>query len=76
MAPGQFLSEAHKLTDDKAPIKQAMAVVDSCFELNHIYSQDVMANSLQRMCDLNPIPLLLLRTVLKTLHTYPSLSRK
>ena len=76
MAPGQFLSEVHKLKDDQVPVKQAVAMVDSCFAQSPIFSQDVMANCLQRLCDLSPIPVLLLRTVLQTLKFYPTLCRK
>jgi len=44
-----------------------------CFAEKSIYTQEVLAVVMQQLMDMNPLPTLLMRTVIQSLAMYPKL---
>jgi len=44
-----------------------------CFNERSIYTADILAEIIQQLVEITPIPLLFMRTVLQTLNLYPKL---
>jgi hypothetical protein len=55
-------------------VQAVVEAVNVCFQLQEVFNMGVLTIALQRLCDVNPVPLLLMRTILLTLQTYPSLT--
>jgi hypothetical protein len=45
-----------------------------CFAEKSVYTQEVLAIVIQQLCEINPIPTLLMRSVIQTLATYSKLT--
>jgi len=49
------------------------AACNLCFAEKSIYTQEVLAIVMQQLMDMNPLPTLLMRTVIQSLAMYPKL---
>jgi len=49
------------------------AACNLCFGEKSIYTQEVLAIVMQQLMDMNPLPTLLMRTVIQSLAMYPKL---
>ena len=49
------------------------AACNLCFAEKSIYTQEVLAVVMQQLMDMNPLPTLLMRTVIQSLAMYPKL---
>lgn len=55
-------------------MKTLMKATSMCFMEKGVYTQEVLAVVMQQLMDQNPLPTLLMRTVLQSLSLYPRLS--
>ncbi len=55
-------------------MKTIMKATSMCFMERGVYTQEVLAVVMQQLMDQNPLPTLLMRTVLQSLSLYPRLS--
>ncbi|KYQ88998.1 symplekin [Tieghemostelium lacteum] len=71
ISPSELLVQLHLLESTK----RSMEAIDYCFENTAVFKQEFMAVTIQQLLFQTPLPKLLMRTVLKTLQTYPSLKQ-
>ncbi|KAF2072163.1 hypothetical protein CYY_006522 [Polysphondylium violaceum] len=70
ISPSELMVQLHLIPDQS---KKVLEAIDYCFELKAIFKQEYMAVTIQQLLVQTPLPLLLMRTVLKTLSVYPRL---
>jgi len=70
ISPSELMVQLHLIPDQS---KKVLEAIDYCFELKSIFKQEYMAVTIQQLLVQTPLPLLLMRTVLKTLSVYPRL---
>lgn len=54
-------------------MKTIMKATSLCFAEREVYTQEVLAIVIQQLMEQNPLPTLLMRTVLQSLSLYPRL---
>lgn len=74
VSPTELLVTLHLIDPIKADLKYIIKATALCFAEKHTYTQDVVAGVLQILVEEEPIPVLLMRSVLQALAIYPSLS--
>ena len=71
--PAELLVELHTLDPAKVDLKLVIKTVNLLLADKQQYTQEVMAVVLQHLIDLQPLPVLLMRTLLQSLSLYPRL---
>ena len=74
LTPAEFLIALHNIDPAKCDMKTIMKATSMCFVERTVYTQEVLAVVIQQLMDQNPLPTLLMRTVLQSLSLYPRLS--
>lgn len=74
MTPADLLVALHNVDSTTCDMKTIMKATSFCFMERSVYTQEVLAVVMQHLMDQNPLPTLLMRTVLQSLSLYPRLS--
>ena len=62
------------MDSSKCDIKSMMTAIKLCVVEKRVYTQEVLAVVFQQLMDQNPLPTLMMRTVLQSLNIHPKLS--
>jgi len=77
ITPEELMVELHCMevsgAASKCDIKSVIRATSLCFAESEIYSQDVLAKVINQLVEVNPLPTLLMRTVIQTLNLHPRL---
>ncbi|XP_077868134.1 symplekin-like [Saccoglossus kowalevskii] len=73
LTPAELLIALHKIDSSKCDMKSIIKATSLCFNEKIIYTQEVLAVVMQQLMEQNPIPTLLMRTVIQSLSMYPRL---
>lgn len=73
LTPAELLIALHGLDLTKVDMKTIIKACGLCFAEKTIYTQEVLAVVMQQLMEMNPIPTLLMRTVIQSLSMYPKL---
>lgn len=73
LTPVELLVAMHTLDAAKISLKCIVQATTMCLSEKERYTQDVLANVLQQLVDITPLPTLLMRTVLQSHTMYPRL---
>lgn len=74
LSPTELLIALHNIDSTQCDMKTIMKATSICFMERTVYTQEVLAVVMQQLMDQNPLPTLLMRTVLQSLSLYPRLS--
>lgn len=74
ISPSELLIALHLIDPSKAEIKSIMKATSLCFAEKQIFTQEVLAVVMQQLMEINPLPTLLMRTVIQSLSLYPRLT--
>lgn len=74
ISPSELLIALHMIDPAKAEIKAIMKATSLCFAEKQVFTQEVLAVVMQQLMDINPLPTLLMRTVIQSLSLYPRLT--
>lgn len=74
ITPSELLIALHLIDPSKAEIKAVMKATSLCFSEKQIYTQEVLAVVMQQLMEINPLPTLLMRTVIQSLSLYSRLT--
>lgn len=75
ITPTEVLVALHTENIQKAGLKQVVLATSICIAEKEVYTQDVLAAVLQQLVDMQPMPTLLMRTVIQSLALYPDLTK-
>ncbi|XP_074640461.1 symplekin-like [Tubulanus polymorphus] len=73
LTPAELLSALHTIDPTKVDMKTIIKACNLCFSERKIYTQEVLAVVMQQLMEMNPLPVLLMRTVIQSLSSYPRL---
>ncbi|KFM76189.1 Symplekin, partial [Stegodyphus mimosarum] len=73
LSPAELLVALHNIDPAKCNLKIIIKATSLCFEEKNVYTQVVLAMVMQQLMDQNPLPILLMRTVIQSLANYPHL---
>lgn len=73
VTPAELLIALHGVDPTKVDVKTIIKACNLCFAEKSIYTQEVLAVVMQQLMDMNPLPTLLMRTVIQSLAMYPKL---
>jgi len=71
--PSELLIALHQISSEDCELKIIMNATTLCLNERTIYTHDVLAVVIQQLVDVNPIPVLFMRTVLQALSFYPKM---
>ncbi|PSN37455.1 hypothetical protein C0J52_11700 [Blattella germanica] len=73
LTPAELLIALHNIDPCKCELKTVIKATSMCFAEKQAYTQEVLAVVMQHLMELNPLPTLLMRTVIQSLSLYPRL---
>ncbi|GFU76086.1 symplekin [Trichonephila clavipes] len=73
LTPAELLVSIHNIDPSKCNLKIIMKATSLCFEEKSVYTQVVLAMVIQQLMEQDPLPILLMRTVIQSLANYPHL---
>lgn len=73
LTPAELLIALHNIDPSKCELKTIIKATSMCFAEKQAYTQEVLAVVMQHLMELNPLPTLLMRTVIQSLSLYPRL---
>ncbi|CAG2183601.1 unnamed protein product, partial [Oppiella nova] len=73
LSPAELLVALHTIDTTKCEIKTIIKATNLCFAETNIYTAEVLAIVMQLLMENNPLPTLLMRTVIQSLSQYPRL---
>ncbi|RUS89143.1 hypothetical protein EGW08_003086 [Elysia chlorotica] len=73
LTPVELLVALHNIDPNKCDIKTTIKAANLCFAEKATYTQEVLAIVMQQLMEQEPLPTLLMRTVLQSLSMYPRL---
>lgn len=73
ISPADLLVALHNIEPSKCDVKTVIKATALCFAERSVYTQDVLAMVLQQLMEQNPLPTLLMRSVIQSLTLYPRL---
>ncbi|RWS16735.1 symplekin-like protein [Dinothrombium tinctorium] len=73
LTPAELLIALHNIDPSKCDMKTIIKATSLCFAEKNIYTAEVLAVVMQLLMDQNPLPTLLMRTVIQSLSLYPRL---
>lgn len=73
ISPADLLIALHNVDETKCDLKTIIKATNLCFEEKNIFTAEVLAIVMQMLIEQNPLPTLLMRTVIQTLSSYPRL---
>ncbi|XP_043918440.1 symplekin isoform X2 [Protopterus annectens] len=71
--PGELLIALHNIDSSKCDMKSIIKATNLCFGERNVYTSEVLAVVMQQLMEQNPLPMLLMRTVIQSLTMYPRL---
>ncbi|KAM9588958.1 LOW QUALITY PROTEIN: symplekin-like [Morphnus guianensis] len=71
--PGELLIALHNIDSSKCDMKSIIKATNLCFAERNVYTSEVLAVVMQQLMEQNPLPMLLMRTVIQALTMYPRL---
>lgn len=71
LTPAELLIALHNIDPSKCELKTVIKATSMCFAEKQAYTQEVLAVVMQHLMELNPLPTLLMRTVIQSLSLYP-----
>ncbi|XP_051631188.1 symplekin-like isoform X15 [Manacus candei] len=71
--PGELLVALHNIDSAKCDMKSIIKATNLCFAERNVYTPEVLAVALQQLLEQSPLPVLLMRTVIQALASYPRL---
>ncbi|XP_034943340.1 symplekin [Chelonus insularis] len=74
VTPAELLIALHNIDSNKAELKTVIKATSLCFAEKQVYTQETLAVVMQHLMEMNPLPTLLMRTVIQSLTLYPRLS--
>ncbi|KAK0180003.1 hypothetical protein PV327_005690 [Microctonus hyperodae] len=74
VTPAELLIALHNIDTSKAELKTIIKATSLCFAEKQVYTQEILAVVMQHLMEMNPLPTLLMRTVIQSLALYPRLS--
>nr|XP_057938563.1 symplekin [Doryrhamphus excisus] len=73
LTPGDLLISLHNIDSTKCDMKSIIKATNLCFGEKNVYTSEVLAVVMQQLMEQNPLPILLMRTVIQSLTMYPRL---
>lgn len=73
VSPSELLIALHKIDSSKCELKFIIKATSICFADKTNFTQEVLAVVIQNLMDINPLPTLLMRTVIQAISFYPRL---
>ncbi|CAL8266246.1 unnamed protein product [Lota lota] len=73
LTPGELLVSLHNIDSTKCDMKSIIKATNLCFGEKNVYTSEVLAVVMQQLMEQNPLPMLLMRTVIQSLSMYPRL---
>ncbi|XP_017296283.1 symplekin [Kryptolebias marmoratus] len=73
LTPGDLLISLHNVDSNKCDMKSIIKATNLCFAEKNVYTSEVLAVVMQQLMEQNPLPMLLMRTVIQSLTMYPRL---
>eukprot|EP00062_Callorhinchus_milii_P024346 gi/632984137/ref/XP_007908991.1/ PREDICTED: symplekin [Callorhinchus milii] len=73
LTPGDLLIALHNIDSTKCDMKSIIKATNLCFAEKNVYTSEVLAVVMQQLMEQNPLPMLLMRTVIQSLTMYPRL---
>uniref|UniRef100_A0A8B9JYC6 Symplekin n=1 Tax=Astyanax mexicanus TaxID=7994 RepID=A0A8B9JYC6_ASTMX len=73
LTPGELLIALHNIDSTKCDMKSIIKATNLCFGEKNVYTSEVLAVVMQQLMEQNPLPMLLMRTVIQSLTMYPRL---
>ncbi|KAG9454622.1 hypothetical protein H6P81_007526 [Aristolochia fimbriata] len=75
LTPAEVLVAIHDINPEKdgIPLKKITDACSACFEQRTVFTQQVLAKSLNQLVDQSPLPLLFMRTVIQAVDAFPAL---
>ncbi|KAK6625071.1 hypothetical protein RUM43_005362 [Polyplax serrata] len=73
ITPAELLIALHTIDPSKCELKIVIKATSLCFAERQVYTQETLAVVLQQLMEINPLPTLLMRTVIQSLTIYPRL---
>ncbi|XP_022182755.1 symplekin [Myzus persicae] len=73
VSPAELLIALHTMDSDPNDLKYIIKATSLCFAEKTIFTQEILAIVMQNLMDVNPLPTLLMRTVIQSLTTFPRL---
>ncbi|XP_008544685.1 symplekin [Microplitis demolitor] len=74
LTPAELLIALHNIDSSKAELKTVIKTTSLCFAEKQVFTQETLAVVIQHLMEINPLPTLLMRTVIQSLALYPRLS--
>lgn len=74
MTPTELLVALHGIDTSQAELKLTVKATSLCLAEKEIYTHEVLGVVMQQLVEMNPLPTLLMRTVIQSLTQYPRLS--
>uniref|UniRef100_A0A1A8J5X7 Symplekin n=1 Tax=Nothobranchius kuhntae TaxID=321403 RepID=A0A1A8J5X7_NOTKU len=73
LTPGDLLIALHNIDSSKRDMRSIIKATNLCFAEKNVYTSEVLAVVMQQLMEQNPLPILLMRTVIQSLTMYPRL---
>ena len=73
LTPSELLIALHNIDSNKCDMKTIIKATGLCFTEKHVYTSEVLAVAIQLLMEQNPLPTLLMRTVIQSVSVYPQL---
>lgn len=73
LSPTELLIALHNIDPSKCELISIIKATSLCFSEKSVFTQEVLAVVIQQLLEQNPLPTLLMRTVLQALSIYPKL---
>lgn len=73
LTPGDLLIALHNIDSTKCDMKSIIKATNLCFAERNVYTSEVLAVVMQQLMEQNPLPMLLMRTVIQSLTMNPRL---
>ena len=73
LTPSELLIALHNIDPSKCDMKTIIKATGLCFTEKHVYTSEVLAVAIQLLMEQNPLPTLLMRTVIQSVSLYPQL---
>ncbi|GFS11752.1 symplekin [Elysia marginata] len=74
LTPVELLVALHNIDPNKCDIKTTIKAANLCFAEKATYTQEVLAIVMQQLMEQDPLPTLLMRTVIQSMSMYPRLT--
>jgi symplekin len=71
LTPAELLISLHQIDSSACDLKTIMNATSICFGDKQLYTHEVLADVIQQLIDITPIPKLFMRTLIQSLTIYP-----